>query len=62
MLIQVEQCVFIKTQFTPTHLIAFLKITMVDLVEHCKFNKTQFTPTHLIAISQTIEQLLVVVQ
>jgi hypothetical protein len=57
----VEHCVFNQIQFTPTHLIAFLKITMLNLVEHCIFIKVQFNPTHLIAVSQTIKHTLVLI-
>jgi hypothetical protein len=62
MLNVVEQCVFNNIQFTLTHLIASLKITMLNMVGLCFLKLTQLTLTHLIAISQKIEQIFGVVQ
>jgi hypothetical protein len=62
MLYVVEQFVFNKIQFTHTHPIAFLKITMLSMAEQCFLKLNQLILSHLIAISQTIEQIFVVVQ
>jgi hypothetical protein len=55
----VEQCVFNQIQFTPSHLIASLKITLLNLVEQCVFNKIRFIQTHPIALLKTTELNLV---
>jgi hypothetical protein len=62
MLNMVGQYVFNQIQFTHTHLIVSLKITMLNMVGQCFLILNQFTPTHLIAISQIIEQIFGVVQ
>jgi hypothetical protein len=58
----VEHCLYNKIQFTQTHLIVSLKITMLNMVEQCFLKVSLFIPTHLIAISQIIEQIFGVAQ
>jgi hypothetical protein len=58
----VVQLFYLILRLIQTHPIAFLKITMLNMVEQCVFKLIQLTQTHLIAFLKIIEQIRVMVE